>query len=66
MSRRREELRRDPETFTQRHPFLAALMTNPDLSVQDLSLLLAEVFQGGVDAVGCLLIFVLLSLIQLI
>ncbi|XP_050687222.1 probable cytochrome P450 49a1 isoform X2 [Eriocheir sinensis] len=51
MSRRREELRRDPEGFPERHPFLAALMTSPDLSVQDLSLLLAEVFQGGVDAV---------------
>lgn len=54
------ELHRDPEGFQQRHPFLAALMTSPHLSVQDLSLLLAEVFQGGVDAVGSLLVLVLL------
>lgn len=60
MSRRRVELSRDPEGFPQRHPFMAALMTSPDLSVQDLSLLLAEVFQGGVDAVGSLVVLVLL------
>ncbi|MPC15591.1 putative cytochrome P450 49a1 [Portunus trituberculatus] len=50
VGRRREELALDPEGFTQRQPFLASLMSNPDLSSQDVFLLLVEVLQGGIDA----------------
>ncbi|XP_045112915.1 probable cytochrome P450 49a1 [Portunus trituberculatus] len=59
VGRRREELALDPEGFTQRQPFLASLMSNPDLSSQDVFLLLVEVLQGGIDATATTLGFCL-------
>ncbi|KAK8376041.1 hypothetical protein O3P69_008629 [Scylla paramamosain] len=59
VARRREELALDPEGFTQRHPFLASLMNNPDLSSQDVFLLLIETLQGGIDATATTLGFCL-------
>ncbi|XP_045612773.2 probable cytochrome P450 49a1 [Procambarus clarkii] len=54
---RQAERASDPHAFSSKHPFLDSLLTNSNLSPSDVFLLLAEVFQGGIDATATTLAF---------
>lgn len=52
LRRRRKEHAQDPGAFKEQHPFLSSLLERQDIAPTDVFLLVLEVFQGGIDAVG--------------